>query len=323
MPKDSKPLAPAILLSGDSFLTDQKFSSLLNEIRSKKKGEVTSQVYYLSEKPLADVLKEARNLPFLAVAQVFRLKEAGKLKQKDLEPLVAYLDKPSSEAFLIFEGDSIEKSHALSKLLSKKGQAFFVEPAEKKSASSRFIREKMKYAKKTMGRGALMRVEEMAGEAPSFLNSILDQLILYSAESPEITEEMITKFEENWNRVDVFTLTDAIASRKTGKALVLLKELLEENNGDIFSLLGLLHWQIRRFWQARVLLDEGKPEGAFLKKCRVSPRQAPFFKRQLQAFSRLKLEKALEGLFQMDWKVKTGQTNGPLALEQWVVNVTS
>jgi len=71
------------------------------------------------------------------------------------------------------------------------------------------------------------------------------------------------------------------------------------------------------------LLDEGESEGRVMQKCRISPKQAPFFKRQFKHFSRVQLERALENLFQLDWKLKTGQVNGPLAMEAWVIETTS
>ena len=312
-------LLPVYLFSGDSFLTEKKYEAVLSQVRSKAGGEVALHTFHLSETPLDSILGQTRSLPFLASAQVFRLLDADAVKEKNCEPLERYLAAPSKTSFLIFEAASIEKSHPIVKLAEARGRAEILQAAGNKSASAAFIREKLRRAEKTASHAVLQRLEDQAGDAPAFLDSILDQLILYAGDRKEITEDMLELFEENWKSVDVFSLTDAILAKKSGRALILLKQILEENDKDLISLLGLLHWQIRRFWQARVLADEGQSEGVILKKCKVSPRQAPFFMRQLKSFSRKKLEECLEGLFQMDWKLKTGRGEGPLELEKWVV----
>ncbi len=317
-------LFPIYLFSGDSFLTEKKYEAVLAQIKDYFKGsEVAVQSAHLSDTSLDSILAQARNLPFLAAAQVFRVQDAGSLKEKNCEPLGRYLAAFPKTSFLIFEAASIEKDHPLVTFAQKHGQAEQMEAAGRKSASAAFIRDKIRRAEKTMAPAALQRLEEQMGDSPAFLDSVVEQLILYSGESKEITEDMFEIFEENWKSADVFSLTDAIMARKSGQALSVVKRLMEENDKDLISLLGLLHWQIRRFWQARVLLDEGNAENMIFKKCKVSPRQAPFFMRQVRAFPRKKLEECLEGLFQMDWKIKTGRADGPLALETWVVKATS
>ena len=47
------------------------------------------------------------------------------------------------------------------------------------------------------------------------------------------------------------------------------------------------------------------------------------FLKQLKNLSRARLEQSLEGLFQLDWKLKTGQAEDGPGLETWVVKSTS
>ena len=41
--------------------------------------------------------------------------------------------------------------------------------------------------------------------------------------------------------------------------------------------------------------------------------------RQYKQFKRERLEKAIEGLFRLDLELKTGQLDGPLGLELWIL----
>lgn len=314
---------PAILLAGDLFLIEERYKTLLKDFQSKIKGEIHTQSFKLTDTPLDSVLAEARTLPFLASFQVLRVQEAQSLKEKKQEPLANYLESPNANTVLILEAVELEKDSALAKLAGKKGQVFFLEDSEKKVAGAKLVREKLRRAGKTFAPGALERLEEQAGDAPAFIDSVIDQLILYMGDKTEITEDIVETFQENWKEPNIFTLTDAIVTRRRKEALVCLQQILEQGEKEIIPLIGMLHWQIRRFWQAKVLLEDGVSQNEIFKKCKIYPKQAPFFLRQLQALTRKKLEQALEGLFQLDWGLKTGRSEGAVDLEKWVVQLTS
>ncbi len=310
---------PAILFVGDPFLIDERFKTLLANLRSKMKGEIFVQSYKLGDTPAEQILAAARTLPFLAVFQILRLQEAQNLKDKKAGIFSDYLSSPSAVTLLVFEAAELHRDHALVKLISKSGQVTFLESEDKRAAGNRFVREKFQKNGKTFAPGVLERLEAQAAEAPAFVDTMMDQLILYAGPQKEITEEMLERFEENWKEPNIFVLTDALVSRKTKEAILCLKQILAQDEKEIIPLLGLLHWQIRRFWQAKAMLEEGAPQSEILRKCKVSPKQAPFFMRQLQQVKKEKLEKALEGLFRLDWDLKTGRAEGAVDLEKWVV----
>ncbi|MBN1687563.1 MAG: DNA polymerase III subunit delta [Candidatus Omnitrophica bacterium] len=311
------------LLIGDPFLTQEKAKSLIQVFEKETKGNCAQQIYHLSHASMEKILTEARSLPFLAQAQIFQLKGAETLKKGDLEIFENSLGQIPEVTVLIVEAFDLSKNHSLVKLFGIHGEVFWLEEEDKKSLTGRFIKQKLEPSGKTITPGAMALLEERVGDAPVFLDSILSQLINYTGDKKQITEDMVELLAENWQEVDAFKWMDAISRRQTDKALSFLKALVGENEFDILPLLGLLHWQLRRFWVARTLLEEGKSEQDVYKRCRVYPKQIHFFKRQLKMFSREKLESALEGLFELDWKMKTGQADGPLAMESWVIRVTS
>ncbi|HLD49983.1 MAG TPA: DNA polymerase III subunit delta [bacterium] len=313
-----------LLLAGDSYLAGKKFTAHFAQIQAAIQGQVSSQTVYLSQTPLETVLTASRNLSFLTRAQVFRVKEISQIKEKQLEMLAAYLARPAESAFFVFEAETLAKDSPLMKLLAKHGQIQIFEDSEKKSAGGRLIREKLRNAGKSLDAEALQRLEEEAGEAPALLDSLLEQLILRAGDQKEISFEMFEAFRENWKEVDVFSLTEAVAAKNAGRALTLLRRLLDAADQEPFALVGILHWQIRRLWLARILLDEGQPERNVLQKCKVfSAGKQGGFLRQVRSFSRPQIEKTLEGLFKFDWKLKTGQVEGEAALESWVVEAAS
>jgi len=309
----------AFLLVGDAFLIEEKALSLTQLIQAQIQGDLHHQIFYLSDGTLENVLVEARTLPFLAGAQVFHLRDLEKIKKDDHPSLENYLARPFEKTFLFFETADIAKNDTLVKLIARSGEVCFLGKKEQKSSVSIFIRNKVKSAGKTITPRAMTLLEDAIGEMPSFLDSMLERLITFAGESAQIDERMVAVFEENWAEADIFQMINSLAERKTGRALSVLKEVLNQDEVDLVGILGALHWQIRRLWVASVLEAEGVPTGTILEKCRISERQVPFFNRQLRNFSQGQLERILEGLFQLDWQLKTGKVDGLIALESWIL----
>lgn len=323
MPPAIETFPPATLFIGDPFLTEGKLKTFISQLESKIKGAAALESRWLSESGLEEILTQLRTPSFFAATQIFRIRDSKDLRKDDLELLESYLESPAESAYLVFEAEEMERSHPLLSLIQKKGKVVFVENAEVRSAARRFIREKLKNFGKAASPAVLARLDAQAMESPIFIDSVLDQLVSYAGNQKEITEEMLNVFSEKWAEPNVFQLTEAIAAKKSSLALDCLKRILEENDKDLVGIIGLLHWQVRRLWQAKVLSAERRGESEILRACKVYGPQAQSFLRQARMFSRAQIERSLDGLFQLDWKIKTGRVNGASALEAWVVEAAS
>jgi len=311
------------LLIGDPFLVREKRKQLVSGLKKDIAGDITETTVHLQSSSLDQVLAEARTLPFLITAQIFYLEEAHVLKKHHIEMLATYFEKPSESSYFIFESSGMDKKHPLLDLVKSRGRVFLLEESSKRTAVGQFMIEKLKAYGKTIRPEAVRVLEERMGDAPIFLDSILEQLINFSGEEKVITEGMLDHFEENWKEIDVFKLTDALAQGNTGQSLVILNQLAEGGETEVISLLGILHWNLKRFWRGRVMLDEGQGQDAIFKVCRIYGRQGSFFMRQLKAMPLARLEKALQSLFHLDWQLKTGRREGHKALEPWIVQATT
>jgi len=311
------------LLLGDPFLRSIKLKDLLQDIRKNVQGECSVESFALSDTPLATVLTRARNLSFFAKFQILRIQEADRIKADDTKLLETYLAKPSSTSLLIFEADEMDRRSAYFKLIQKKGHLWSLNEGDLRGIGNRLIQEKMRHFKKKMMPQAQHRILEMCGENIMFLDTILDRLIVYSGDKPDITDEMVGLFEEDWKELNVYELTNSVLERNTQKALFILKELIEHHGQDLIALLGLLHWQLRQLWHARVLLDASLPERTIVERCRIPRGRSGVFLRNLRSFPQEKLEKAIKDLFQLDVNLKTGRREGTVDLERWLVELTS
>lgn len=310
--------SPFFVLIGDPLLCEEKRKEILSLLEKDCGGPLALTLYRAGEADVTLLLQEARTLPFLVSGQVFCLANASQLAKNDLALLKEYLSFPAPRTFFFFEAESLERGHPLIEWASRPKQVFFLEPQSGKIIA-RFIREKLRRAGKKMAPGVQALLEERVGEAFFFLDSILDQLILYAGDRTEIVPSDVEALEERLVQLEGDDLLDALAERNIPKALQALNDLLESNFRDFPSVAGLLHWQLRRFWDAKRWQAEGMKEGEIALRLRLSPARAPYFFRELGRFSLKELEEILEGLFDLDWRLKTGRADGRYDIESWLI----
>jgi DNA polymerase-3 subunit delta len=307
------------LISGDPFLRTQKAKALAAEIEKKSQGPLTHQAYDLDEIPLEAVLSAARTLPFFSSGQIFYVQDAGSLKDPDLAILAAYLEHPSPQTTLILEADELKGASELQKLIKAKGQLILLSKEEARGAGAVFIQQKLAQYQKVMTPGAKARLLAMCGDAVMFLDTMLERLVQFAGDQKEIDEDMVTRFEENWAEMDVFKLTSALVDRDPSRALKVFRDLTEFYEADLISLVGILHWQLRQLWQAAMLLKAGTSEREICSKLRMPPGRLAALRR----FPVERLEAAVEALYQIDRKTKTGQAEGIAGVESWLLEYAS
>lgn len=303
------------LVSGDGFLRTEKVKALSAEFDKTSGGPAAHQTFDLHERSLEEVLVAARTLPFFSPGQILHVQNAATLKETDLEVLAAYLDHPAPKTALILEADDLKGALELQKLVKSKGQLILLAKAEARGAGAGFIQQKLAQYHKTMTPGARARVLAMCGDAVMFLNSMIERLAQFAGEQQEIDEDMVLRFEENWTEMDVFKLTNALVDRDPARALKVFRDLIGIYEADSYALVGILHWQLRQLWQGAVLLKEGVSEREICSKLKMPPARLGTLRR----FPLERLEAAVEDLYQLDRKSKTGQADGVAGMEAWLL----
>lgn len=307
---------------GDSFLADEQVKERITRHEKDNPGGVFKQTFRVKETPFKEILGLARTLPFLVQLQIFRIVDADLLKEDDLKALDIYLQSPGPRTLLYLQSQNTDLKKNPLKVWAekKKFEVVIFSERDRQGTVARFIKDKVRASGKKIDPDAQRLLEEQAGGHPGLIGSVLDQIVQYAGDKPEITADMVALFEEKMTAINIYELVDAISFGKISRALFLFNSYLEENDSDLLSFLGLLHWQLRRFWLASSLLEQGVSESAVLFRCGVRDYQAKAFMRQARQLSRAKLEKVIEGLFQTDWALKTGRfADERMAVESWLM----
>jgi DNA polymerase-3 subunit delta len=307
------------LIIGDPFLRSRRVKALISGLEKEAGTNLSQQTFRLSEISFETVLASARTLPFLAAGQVLLVREAEALKDSGAELLTNYVKTPAKDTILILEADASEGLAEVIKTVKAAGQVITLAKEESRTVAQGYLQQKLARFKKSMTPGAKRKLLEMCGDAVGFLDTMLDRVIQYAGEKTVIDEDMVSEFGENWREANIFQLTNAILARDRVQALRMFRELAGSGDSDPQSLVGIIHWQMRQLWHAAVLREAGIPDVDVLSRVKVPAfRKAPFLA-SVSRYGLPRLEAAIEALYQLDKKAKTGLAKAVPGIESWLL----
>lgn len=311
-----------VLVVGDVYLAAERFRALAEEFLKRHPGAST-QTFFLKETPLGNILSQARTLPFGAEAQIFRVSEVDLLNADDAETLKAYLAKPPAYTKMVFLTDRLPEKGAVSEIFKDHAEIIRLEKSDLQDASHQLIKKMLTDEGKRMSGAAIRRICEKAGDHPGHIDTLIKQLVQYAGDAGEISDEMARQFEEDLTAVDMDRLLDAITTRRLDLSLSLFNRFLEENNRDFIMFIGLVHWRLRTLWQVSTLLEEGMPEASIQKTLKLYYGKVKPLCQQARSIGRARIERALEGLFQLDWACKSGRAEPRSGFERWLAEAAA
>ena len=270
----------------------------------------------------SEVLDELRTAPFLTDKRVVLVKDADKFISQNREPLENYFDNPCSSGRLIFTVRTWDARTKLARKLPKAGKLINITQPNRWKLSQRL----MKYAddahSKKLGRNAAELLIELAGEELPRLYSELDKLALFADTEKVITTKHIESLIGHNRLFNVFEVIDAVVAGNTPIAVERLRSMFAQDKSSEFSVVGAFAYHFRRMFNAKVLLDKGLRTGEICKRCNIRSQKDKFFK-QLNTTSLKQIGRYLEKLAQTDYTIKTGRTKTTVAMEQFVLQLST
>lgn len=311
------------LITGDAFMRKPEVDAVIAKLQAAAGATCELQAFDLTDTPFTQILSAARTLPFLAESQILRIKQSDRLKEDAIDELEAYLKSAFAKTFLIFEAEKVDERSRFFKLIQQYGTVIRPAAADRMKREVQLIRAKLGEFKMTITPGAQKHLLDMCGESPIFLATMLDRLIMFAGTKTTVDETMTSQFEEDWSEAKIFDLSDAILASDTTRALKVLDKLVEIE-GDVYAMLGFIHSQVKKLWQAKVLALEGSAPSQIAARLgmRSAYASANFF-RGLEKFSLQKLERAIQELHDLDCKSKSGRADIKSAIQIWMVKLTA
>ncbi len=172
------------------------------------------------------------------------VKDPQKLPLQDKQALVSYATDPSKTTSLVFVSETIDPNDPLFSAL--KGKAVFKTFGQlEKSSLTSWIKDQVQQRKKDIDPDAIQVLKEDTGADLSALSNSIEKLTLFIGQRQKITKKDVEEVIGRSASSTGFELLDAISTKKSSKALSILRDLLLEGKKSA-EIIGLLTWHLRK-----------------------------------------------------------------------------
>jgi len=171
----------------------------------------------------------------------------------------------------------------------------------------------------------LEAVEELAafvGDELRILDSELDKLAAYVNGQRPVTRDDVHALVSYIREASIFSMVDAMGRKDAKSALDVLHRLLDQGEHPL-AILGMVVRQIRIMILVKALLKRGYSAKQIARRLRLHTFVVEKAIRQASSFSTRQLKAIYQRLLELDVEMKTGRTEGSVALELLVTALSA
>ena len=184
-------------------------------------------------------------------------KESGDLADSRLLTLFGHMPDYTT---LVFTATKADKRRKLTKLAAEHGQVRELNPFRpmEEREIRIWVEEHLAGWGKRLNRDAMDHlmavVSTMNQISRGFLSAEVEKAALYVGDDPQISKKALEEVMASVPEVSAFAMTDALARRNVARALARLEELFVSKEPPL-KIIGLLAYNVRRWWQVRQVMD--------------------------------------------------------------------
>jgi DNA polymerase III subunit delta len=249
-------LPPVVALGGaERVYVDDALATLRRRALEGAIADFNHDRVSARERTMAEVVAMARTLPVMARRRLVEVRDAGSIREAELEALGEYLDAPSPESVLALVFDDIDLRDKLVKRVDKAAMLCRFDHPKERDMPAHVARRARRHALK-LDRDATEALAATVGADLTLLERALEKLALV-ADDGAINAGHVERHVADTHLEDAFAFARAVAKAERGAALASLAAL-QAAREEPLRIVGLLAWQLRQIARARALLDEGR-----------------------------------------------------------------
>jgi len=228
----------------EPLLADRAVERLVATYVDPSVRDLTYGVFFADETDPADIVMEARTLPFLAERRVLLVRNAEWYNSDAAAgPLLEYLKSPCDTAMLLLIASQVDKRTKFYKVCEQAGAV--VECPELTDHEAReWILKETETRGKTIDDAAVKELVRRAGKRLSDVQNAVNLVHGYVGDAAHIREEDVIAACADVAEEVVWTLTDAIARSEMGAALESLHKLIDMGEHED-KLFGTINWLLK------------------------------------------------------------------------------
>ncbi len=321
------------LLHGeDELAISQEITKIQNKLGDPSMIEINTTRLDGRVVSLDEVATVVGTLPFMAKRRLVILTHpiARLNSPASRQKFLSILEKtPDSTALLLIEYQKLtedrdrkkNKLHWLEKWAADAGSRVYarVYPVPQGSALTARVQEMAKAAGGQITPQAAGLLVSLVGDHLPALQQEINKLVAYTNYQRPVEDEDVEHLTGDRMHGDIFVLVDAVGSFDGKRAVDMLHRLLDEQ--EPISIFAMVIRQFRLILQAREVLDSGGSAGDVTRLLRLHPFVAEKVTGQAQRFSMALLVDIYHRLLDIDVAIKTGEMDGALALDTFIVSI--
>jgi DNA polymerase-3 subunit delta len=269
--KEAK-LAPLYLLIGaDAYLRDEAARAIADAgLGDTSLREFNESRFSLIDTSALDAIKAAeesvalrdgiQQLLMIPQHRVVHIKDFGKLREKDEEVLIRYVENPRASSIVIFIAPDLDKRKKLTKALFDKCTIVEFPPVTVGEAKA-WAKHHLKQLRVSTDEMTLSDIIALVGTDIQTLCFELEKLAAAAIETRTITMQMVDDLIGHSRELSNFELGDQLIAGDRRRALMTLHHLLEDNVAPVM-LIGLIASNYHRLALAKELMKQGRRDEA-------------------------------------------------------------
>jgi len=317
-----------IFCATELFFIDNAISTLKTYLYNRDKAEPEKDHFDARYSKIPEIINLTSTYPFLSVSRLIIVRNFDyyfkfESTKKELSYLDSYFNEPSEFSVLVLIADKLDKRLKITSCAVKKGFLYeFDKPRDYELPNIIKSELKRKFNKQIDDDGALL-LAELTGNNLSALNMELEKLALYTGEKKSICNEEVSQIVGGIPAIDNFKMVDSLALKDIKNALYLLYKILNTEQEKPERLMGLLKWQFRRLYSAKLSMANGATLDKIMSEYNIFPSHRAKFTSQLNNFSLENISKIYNHLYTADRKMKSTGGDPNFLIEQFFCSVLS
>jgi DNA polymerase-3 subunit delta len=286
--------------------------------------------YDMQESTVQDAIFDVSSVAFLSERKAVQIKnpyfltgsrESG--PEHDIDALGSYLEQPNPENVLIVYApyEKLDERKKIVKTLKKKSD--FVKLATPNEFNLiDFARRELARYQISFHDHTVRSLVELTKQNMDNLYKELIKIRDYfgDASERELTLELMRDLVPQTIEDNVFLLTEALANKHVKMAYSVYLDLIKQKEEPI-KLLVIIANQFRLFKQVQLLQAQGMYEKEIASELGVHPYRVKIAVGQARRFGADELDEIIGQLAEADLQIKTGQIDGQLALELFILGM--
>lgn len=267
-----------LLLHGPEHHLKREVVAEIKEEAKRSAGTGDEPSWEVLEGPSAtarEVLNRSQTGALFGGARLIVVREADRMDGDEQDELAkAVKPLPAGVTVVLVTGETGDRGRpspgsrrrgiraALQRAIAKEGLAIEFPALKAPAAAAWAINRAKELGKRLEPAAARKLVEQKVGVGLGELESELEKLVSFVGELGIISGAHVEEVTPRLVEEDIFRLVDAVGRRETGRAVGILRGLLQERREEPGRVLWQLAHAIRMLWQTKILVEAGwRPGG--------------------------------------------------------------